>query len=691
MWRTVKYGALRKSNLYRRAQEKYHPNSADLLFWKKVLDGVYSLGIRQEPFVRLFTAKFYFPCNSVQIIEFRNIDQLLTAMEGHGIEFEAGYDFHMMWKADVNNDHFYLDMSSEDDCKRRPKPSSVNELKKNPSWSFVTDAREQAMRDHLKPHEIEYHMKCHNTFDLHGKDCDENTTDPEEIEILRLQREKYKLMNDIYELGHYQCTDEAFIRLFTYQLLEELEADADGVVHDQHVRFSFSEMLLMGCHNSSKGGMAYGAQKGETKATTGVLATMEACSMFKEAAEHGHCTIRPHTMNCKEERNKPGKKEKMFIQLDHCMQIINYIFFGDGTDKARQYVQAGYLMGASLNGQVIDELLRLQMGLAVGTGRLTTDALRKLLTIQSDFESFELRQDKFCFLIIAYTQMMRYGSGVRDSEGHPNTMLRIVLASNFERKLLPDIRVGGCNTVWKSPGIQISGEPHTLVNNQKNHKAMVMMGQLESNIREDEWDPFQTATLEASPKNGDDGAYPDTPYVRKVLEEMTTHEPVKFTIEKKGSFISQLVDSELVNDGIAFCKMNFVLEKIGEREVITLQREYKNLHKVTRGNRSTLDPAVAMSSVTSQTQNVYGSDRYYNLLQQVYTQLKDKFGILENGELDSRDQTAIDSNYHFDHFPTQAEIRSILYQRDDFKIAELHRSLWRHYQFGVPAVGIARY
>lgn len=662
-------------------------------------DGSIVYGIKKDTITGAFAAKFYNTVEGNVIVDFLNVHQLIAKMSSYALSFEAGYDFERLYAFDSNPDHWFLDTSSCDSVKKKPVPAHVNETKVNPTWVEVPNTRELLCKKHFYDEERDYFDRCHNTFEVHASSLADI---PEETraEIESLQNEKFKGLNDLWDLDETRLSDEAFARLVGYTLMDVTEYDNHCVVEDMLVPFSSAELFMVGCKNSAKGGLSYDAhvmksdelRVNECKTTTNVPASLEAMTMLYSASRSGAVTIRPHTMNPKDERNKPGKKEKMFNSLDHCYSKYDLLVNGSHGDRAQQDIARGTMMGISCNGRLLDHVLRVQFGIATGDGKLTDGELECLELIASDFSSFEMRILKDAHLPLTVLRAWRFGNGVCTKNDRANKALRRIIAANTERKLLPDLRVGGSNVNWKAPPIQISGENDTLAYNSTLHRNMVMSAYFEYISEKGIYDPAYAGMLESTPKNGDDGLYLDNDFTNAVLGKLGSFTPVKFELEKKGSFLSEIEDAQFKHEGVSFCKQNFVLETAPDgTKYIALKRGYQNLYKIARGNTSTWSPAAAIMSTRSQMANAYGNSRYQAYLKDLHDALTEKFGETGIRNDETRDPSLIDPQLDLSHFPTDKEIWDQMYGVDEYLIHEVNRSMLRHYKYHCPASGVGKF
>lgn len=716
LWRTVRYGPLKPSFLGAKAIDCLNPNSAQILFWSRVAISLpdYRYGIQvdgkkkdceHQPYERQFcrcthyqqTFVIKFHTNPPIVCEFKDIQELVARMSKYALVFEGGRDFHALYKHDPNPDHWYLDMSSSDSLKPAPKPMHIHETKNNPEWADVPKFREEIAPKHFNAEELNFFEHCHNTFEIHSTDWDAELeqgriTQEQYDEVDNLRNEKYKSLASLWDLDETKVSDDTFDRLLAKMIMDESELSQNYEVTDLTVDFSPSEIGMMGCRNSAKGGLTVQAAARDTKASTNYQATIEALKLIEEGQTTGVCKIRPHTMNPKDERNKPGKKEKMFNMLDHAYQKIDLLFNGNVGDRRLQQLQSGNITGVSCNGRGLDECVRTCFGIASGKGRLTDEELREIKCIQSDFASFEMRLWKTPLLLMVVARVGRFGNGIYTSTVEFNKGAGVVLCTNAERKLLPDLRPGGLNVAWTGPPMQISGEPWTLTNNCIMHGAMVFCAQMEYQSSIDMYHPSLASRLTATPKVGDDGIYLDEPFTEGVLKTLEKVSPVKFEVEKRGYLISEIKDAKHnpEREGVDFCKQNFVLEGKQGEQYITLQRHFKNLYKVCRGNRSTYHPGAAIAAARSQTANCYGNDRYYAFLKEFHDKLVSKFGEMGYGEYEDRELTGIDGTVKCSRFPTKSEVREQLYARDLEKIHTLLRSLYNHYAYGCPVTGVSK-
>lgn len=696
-WRTVRYGPLKPLNLATAALTYLPRKSKQRLFWELVgsREVGFQYGVlsdRNGTFVIKFHTKIPI------CVEFCNIQDLVQKMKKYSLVFESGRDFQELYKRDPDPNHWYLDMSSSDALKLAPTPMHIYEEKNNPEWVGVVHQREEIAKKYFDDEELEYFSHCHNTFDVHAIDWDAQLASGEISqerydEIMFLRNEKYDGLASLWDLDETLLCDDAFDRVLAKMIMDESELTTNYEVVDLTVDFSCSELLMMGCRNSARGGLTFEPAARDTKASTNYMATVEALDLIREGEITGVCKIRPHTMNPKDERNKPGKKEKMFNMLDHPYQKLDLLFNGNVGDRRLQNLQSGNLTGISCNGQGLDESLRICFGISLGTGRLTDDELRDVKCIQSDFASFEMRLLKDALLCMVVARVGRYGNGVYSTGGGFNRGLGVALVTNAERKLLPDLRVSGTNVTYTGVPMQISGEPWTLTNNSVMHGAMVFSAQMEYQCTRQVFDPRYASMLTSTPKVGDDGIYPAEPFVEDVLDLLTKMEPVAFKIEKRGWLISDIQNARHnpEREGVDFCKQNFVLESgHSGRTVVTLQRHFKNLYKIPMGNRSTIHPGATIAALKSQTANCYGNSRYYGFCKELHAKLVEMYGEMGYGETEDREQSAIDGTIKSDRFPTEVEVRQQLYVRDGDKIHTLHRSLYNHYAYQCPVKGVSK-
>lgn len=345
VWRRIRYGPHRPEALYAVAREVLHPSSPFLDFWRRVNNQSIKYFVQIDTRSRVFAIRFSSTVFGDIILDFSNTKELIFRMASYSLTFEPGYDFEALMKFDGDTDHWFLDTSSVDNIKRKPRPAHAVEVKNNPTWVQVPNVREKLGEKYFTQEERDYFAKCHNTFEVHASDLEQ--LEPEKQQEIRdLQEEKFKSLSELWHEDETVLSDEAWNRLLGYTILDVTEFDDNCEVKDMVVPFSYADLCMVGCKNSAKGGMSYSKplvrekegelRVNECKTTTNIPASNEALRLLHKASTEQTVTIRPHTMNPKDERNKPGKKEKMFNALDHCYGKYDLLVNGSHGDRAQK-------------------------------------------------------------------------------------------------------------------------------------------------------------------------------------------------------------------------------------------------------------------------------------------------------------------------------------------------------------------
>ena len=345
-----------------------------------------------------------------------------------------------MFNTKIPKEYFYLSPFA-DGIKREPVPFHKEELKKNPEWRAIQDLRHELV-DTLPEDQAAFIKSTKNTFEMY------DIPNPDQ-ETIPARDQRFDMLAETFDQDTEPWTDEEFKAILIYNLLNTLEVNDEGEFFIMEPTENIMDVVGLGQKNSAHASMrmatkTYNKNANMTKSQLNPLVSIEAIQDLNDCRSKKSVTIKPFSMNAKDERVKPGKKVKQFQAANGAFSTLDAIYNGAYCDRLNARPDLGQTIGLSGNGGTLDWCTRLVFGIASGKGFLTNEELSETKVYETDYDGFEFTHPDD-------VRLANVGGQIAQTAGHSkgkppnrrNEHLDILAGSLAETKLIPDVLVGG--------------------------------------------------------------------------------------------------------------------------------------------------------------------------------------------------------------------------------------------------------